>query len=54
MELSWWHMPLIPALGRQSQADFWVPGQPGLPSEFQDNTKWHANAEEGNFHGVPT
>jgi hypothetical protein len=22
MELSWWHMPLIPALGRQSQADF--------------------------------
>ena len=29
-------MPLIPALGRQSQADFWVQGQPGLQSEFQD------------------
>jgi hypothetical protein len=28
-------MPLIPALGRQRQADFWVPGQPGLQSEFQ-------------------
>jgi hypothetical protein len=32
----WWHMPLIPALGRQRQADFWVWGQPGLQSEFQD------------------
>jgi hypothetical protein len=27
---------LIPALGRQRQADFWVWGQPGLQSEFQD------------------
>ena len=25
-----WHTPLIPALGRQRQADFWVRGQPGL------------------------
>jgi hypothetical protein len=33
----WWHMPLIPALGRQRQADFWVWGQPGLQSELQDN-----------------
>jgi hypothetical protein len=32
---AWWRMPLIPALGRQRQADFWVPGQPGLQSEFQ-------------------
>jgi hypothetical protein len=34
-------MPLIPALGRQKgrqkQADFWVQGQPGLQSEFQDS-----------------
>jgi hypothetical protein len=30
-------MPLISALGRQRQADFWVRGQPGLQSEFQDS-----------------
>jgi hypothetical protein len=30
-------MPLIPALGRHRQADFWVRGQPGLQSEFQDS-----------------
>jgi hypothetical protein len=30
-------MPLIPALGRQRQADFWVRGQPGLQSECQDS-----------------
>jgi hypothetical protein len=30
-------MPLIPALGRQRQVDFWVRGQPSLQSEFQDN-----------------
>jgi hypothetical protein len=33
-------MPLIPAeaeAGRQRQADFWVRGQPGLQSEFQDS-----------------
>jgi hypothetical protein len=29
-------MPLIPALRRKRQADFWVRGQPGLQSEFQD------------------
>jgi hypothetical protein len=33
---AWWCMPLILALGRQKQADFWVRGQPGLQSEFQD------------------
>jgi hypothetical protein len=33
----WWRMPLIPALGRQRQVDFWVRGQPGLQSEFQDS-----------------
>jgi hypothetical protein len=30
-------MPLIPALGRQRQADFCIQGQPGLQSEFQDS-----------------
>jgi hypothetical protein len=30
-------MPLIPALRRQRQADFWDRGQPGLQSEFQDS-----------------
>ena len=29
-------MPLIPELGKQRQADFWVRGQAGLQSEFQD------------------
>ena len=33
----WWRTPLIPAFGRQRQADFWVLGQPGLQSEFQDS-----------------
>ena len=33
----WWHTPLIPALGRQRQVDFWVWGQPGLQSELQDS-----------------
>ena len=28
---------LIPVLGRQRQVDFWVRGQPGLQSEFQDS-----------------
>jgi hypothetical protein len=34
---AWWHTPVIPALGRQRQVDFWVRGQPGLQSEFQDS-----------------
>jgi hypothetical protein len=29
--------PLIPAPGRQRQADFCVRGQPGVQSEFQDS-----------------
>jgi hypothetical protein len=33
----WWRTPLIPALGRQRQTDFWVQGQPGLQSEFKDS-----------------
>jgi hypothetical protein len=33
----WWCMPLILALGRQRQVDFWIPDQPGLQSEFQEN-----------------
>ena len=34
---AWWPTPLIPALRRQRQVDFWVWGQPGLQSEFQDS-----------------
>jgi hypothetical protein len=33
----WWRTPLIPALGRQRQANFRVRGQPGLQSECQDS-----------------
>jgi hypothetical protein len=33
----WWCTPLISKLGRQRQVDFWVWGQPGLQSEFQDS-----------------
>jgi hypothetical protein len=33
----WWCTPVIPALGRQRQADFCIRGQPGLQSEFQDS-----------------
>jgi hypothetical protein len=39
---AWWHPPLIPALERQRQADFWVRGQPGLQSEFQDSQGYRA------------
>jgi hypothetical protein len=31
------YIPLIPVLGRQRQANFWVQGQPGLQSELQDS-----------------
>jgi hypothetical protein len=34
---AWWHTPLIPAFSRQRQANFWVRGQPGVQSEFQDS-----------------
>ena len=30
-------MPLFPELGRPTQVDFCVPGQPGQQSEFQDS-----------------
>jgi hypothetical protein len=33
----WWHITLIPAVGRQRQVDFCVQGHPGLQSEFQDS-----------------
>jgi hypothetical protein len=32
-----WRMPLIPVRGRQRQVNFWVRGQRGLQSEFQDS-----------------
>jgi hypothetical protein len=34
---AWWRTPLISALRRQRQVDFWVRGQPDLQSEFQDS-----------------
>jgi hypothetical protein len=40
LDRAWWHMPLIPALWRQRQADFWVRGQPDLQSEFQDSQRF--------------
>jgi hypothetical protein len=40
MGRAWWRKPLILALGRQRQADFWVQGQPGLQSEFQDSQSY--------------
>jgi hypothetical protein len=51
MSWAWWHTPLIPALGRQRQVDFWVQGQPGLQSEFQDSQDytekpWLANQKK--------
>jgi hypothetical protein len=36
-------MPLILALGKQKQAGFWVWGQPGLQSEFQDSQGFTEN-----------
>ena len=32
-----WPTPLIPALPRQKQGDFWVWGQSGLQNKFQDS-----------------
>jgi hypothetical protein len=37
---AWWRTPLVPALGRQRQTDFWVWGQPGLqPGLFTKSSK---------------
>ena len=35
-----WHTPLIPELGKQRQVDFWIQGQSGLQSEFQDSQRY--------------
>jgi hypothetical protein len=37
LDWQWCRTSLIPAPGRQRQADFWVRGQSGLQSEFQDS-----------------
>jgi hypothetical protein len=39
-------MPLIPALRRQRQADFWVRGQPVLQNEFQYSQGYTEKKEE--------
>lgn len=36
LEWAWWNMPLMPAFGRQRQADI-LSGQPGLHSELENN-----------------
>ena len=41
-------MPLIPALGGQRQAHFWVRGQPGLQSEFQDSQGYRETLSQKN------
>ena len=57
MSRVWWCTPLIPALGRQRQADFWVWGQPGLQSEFQDSQGyiekpcWKKEREKRKYRG---
>jgi hypothetical protein len=42
--------PLIPALGRQRQADFCVQGQPSLQSEFQDSQGTKTKQNKKNHH----
>ena len=42
----WWCMPLIPALGRQRQADLSeFQGLPGVQSNFQDSQDWLLHRE---------
>jgi hypothetical protein len=50
----WWRMPLIPVLGRQRQADFWVWGQPGLQSEFQDSQDYYRETLSQKQNKTPT
>jgi hypothetical protein len=49
----WWRMPLIPALGRQRQADFQVRGQPGLQSESQDSQGYRETLSRKTKKGRP-
>jgi hypothetical protein len=46
-------MPLIPALGKQRQADFWVRGQPGLQSEFQDSQGYKEKPNKQQTNKIP-
>jgi hypothetical protein len=44
----WWCTPLIPSFGRQRQADFWVPGQPGLHRETASKKQKNKNKKPTN------
>jgi hypothetical protein len=47
----WWHMPLIPALRRQRQVDFWVQGHrstkwvPGQPGQYRETLSRKTNKQ---------
>ena len=42
-------MPLVPALERQRQVNFWIRGQPGLQREFQDRATQRNPVSEGTW-----
>jgi hypothetical protein len=47
----WWRTPLVPALRRQRQADFWVRGQPGLHRETLSQKNQKRKKQKQNHKG---